>query len=95
MTEEELIQKFRQVVREEVKREVDPLHERIDAQGNTLREETKTSLQASEERIKKEIRTSQEETIETLSDLIQAGYDLHEKRITALEEHTGLAPRKH
>ena len=40
--------------------------------------------------LSKKIKQAQEETIEVLSELITAGYDLHEKRIKRVEDHLHL-----
>ncbi len=59
-------------------------------------------IQASEKRIKqkltedlgKKIEESQEYTIDTLTDLITGGYDLHEDRIKRIETELNLPPLK-
>ncbi|HSW97244.1 MAG TPA: hypothetical protein VLF89_05450 [Candidatus Saccharimonadales bacterium] len=42
------------------------------------------------ELINKRVEKAQEETIETLSELIGTGYDMHENRIKKLEEHLNI-----
>jgi hypothetical protein len=43
-------------------------------------------IQASEARLKEVIEISQEETIDALSEVVHTGYNLHEKRISHIEE---------
>lgn len=43
------------------------------------------------ETVNKRVEQAQEETIGTLSDLIHAGYDMHEKRIKKLEDQSSLS----
>lgn len=56
---------------------------------------TKSDLEASEKRIKTELKqailASQEDTINALKDYIHEAYDMHEKRIGAIEDHLGLS----
>ena len=42
------------------------------------------------EAVNAKIDKSQNETIEVLTDLIQAGYEMHEQRIQKLEKHANL-----
>ena len=55
-----------------------------------LRQEITAAIQASEERVKTELKgaieKAQEETIDTLSELIHTGFNMHEERIKALED---------
>ena len=75
MTTEELEQ-IRKIIREET----------------VSKEALKAEIQASEERVKTELKgaieKAQEETIDTLSELIHTGFDMHEERIKALEDQT-------
>jgi hypothetical protein len=67
----------------------DQLLEKIRA---IIREETvsKEEFRASEERLTKKIEASQEDTIEVLSEVIHTGYNMHEKRISAIEEQLDI-----
>ena len=47
-------------------------------------------LQASEARLKKAIEIFQEETIDALSEIVHAGYNMHEKRISNIEEQLDI-----
>lgn len=42
------------------------------------------------DKLDKKIDKAQEETIETLSELITSGHDMHEKRIKRIEDHLQL-----
>lgn len=57
-----------------------------------IREETvsKEDLKATEERLTQKIVEAQEETIDTLSEVIHTGFNMHEERIEALEKHAGI-----
>ncbi len=61
-------------------------------------ERTREEIKSSEERVKTEltqaIRDAQNDTIETLSDLIHTGYNLHEERVKRIEEVLDLPPMK-
>ncbi len=63
---------------------------------------TKSDLEASEKRMTQQISTtekslkqailaSQEDTINALKEYIHEAYDMHEKRIGAIEDHLGLS----
>jgi len=52
-------------------------------------EDVKKELRAE---FKKAIERSQEETIEVLTDVINEGHNLHEKRIKRIEKHLDLPP---
>ncbi len=59
--------------------------------------ENNTSLLRKEMRemktdLKEEIKKSQEDTIEALTAVINAGYNIHEKRIKRIEDHLNLPP---
>ena len=43
------------------------------------------------EAVNKRVEQAQEETIEVLTDIIQTGYNLHEKRIKRLEKQAGFS----
>ncbi len=52
------------------------------------------AVHASEERLTKKIKQSQINTIDTLSELIHTGYNLHEGRIQRIEDELNLPPLK-
>ena len=51
-------------------------------------------IRGSEQRLSKKIEETQSDTIESLSDVINAGYNHHEKRIKRLEDELDLPPLK-
>jgi type II secretory pathway component PulL len=57
-----------------------------------IREETVSpnDLKAAEERLTQKIDASQEDTINVLRELIQTGYEMHEKRIRKLEDDLSI-----
>ncbi len=65
----------------------------IDAKFESI-EKKLTSHDIRFDSLEKQIKQSQEETIEVLSELIHAGYNMHEKRITNIEKHLHL-PQVH
>jgi hypothetical protein len=56
-----------------------------------LQEELKATKVELQEELKKAIVKSQEETIDALTDLINEGYNQHEGRIQAIEEHLHIS----
>lgn len=52
------------------------------------------AVRSSEKRLEKKIENAQIETIDTLSELIHTGYNLHEKRIQRIEDELHLPPIK-
>lgn len=56
-----------------------------------LRTEFKKEIKASEKRLEKKIDASQEDTINILTDVIETGYNMHDKRIAIIESHLNLS----
>lgn len=67
-----------------IEMKVEIVNKRVDQLDGTVRQLGEELIQT-EQRLGKAIIKSQEETIEVLSDLIHAGYNLHEKRIRKIE----------
>lgn len=59
-----------------------------------FRKELKKELKKFEEKLTEKIDLSQKDTIEVLTALIHSGYNLHEVRISRLEEKLNLSPIK-
>ena len=66
-----------------VEMKVEVVNKRVDQLGGQLKQ--------TEQNLEKAITKSQEDTVEVLSDLIHAGYDLHEKRIRKIEDKLQIA----
>lgn len=79
MTNEELLEKMRGIVREEVT-----------ASENRVKSELRQEIKASEERVVQKIDRSQEDTIEVLKELIHTGYEMHEHRIRKIEDDLSI-----
>ena len=79
MNNEELLEQLKHVIREEVT-----------TSENRVKSDLRQEIQASEERLTQKIAASQEDTIDTLSEVIHKGFNIHEERIATLEEHAGI-----
>ena len=66
-----------------VEMKVEVVNKRVDQLGGQLKQ--------TEQNLGKAITKSQEDTVEVLSDLIHAGYNLHEKRIRKIEDKLQIA----
>lgn len=81
-----LTQNDLQAIKGIVKGEIKPLKKQLDIVEMKVELVNKKVDQVAE-RLDKKIDTSQEKTIDILSELIHAGYNLHEKRIKGIEDH--------
>ena len=87
MTEEAILKKMAEMLLENNKR----LMSAVDA---SIEKAITKAVRESEERMIEKIEISQKDTIDTLSELIHTGYDLHENRIQRIEEELKLSPLK-
>lgn len=55
---------------------------------------TRESEERLTEKLSRKIEGSQKDTIDTLTELMHSGYNLHEKRIQRLEDELNLSPIK-
>jgi hypothetical protein len=90
---------LRQEVREDVKAEVDPLHERLDAQREqinsvekNLRQEIKESDNTVEKNLREEIKGSENNILEQVKPLANLIFD-HDEQIVELQKAVGLRPK--
>ena len=72
-----------------IKKELVPIKKQLDTVEIKVEVVNKRVGQA-EKNLERKIMQSQEETIDALSELINTGYDLHEKRITKIEDNLGI-----
>lgn len=85
------LKQIRTVVKEEVGEEARPIKKQLDTVEmkvelvNKRVDQLGGHLRQAEQKLEKAIAKSQEETIEALSELINTGYNLHEKRIRKIE----------
>jgi hypothetical protein len=79
MNNDELFERLKNVIKEEVT-----------ASENRVKSDLRQEIQASEERLTQKIAASQEETIDVLSAVIHTGYNMHEQRISAIEEQLDI-----
>ncbi len=79
MTNEELFERLKHVIKEEVI-----------ASESRVKSVLRQEIKASEERLTRKIEASQEDTIHVLSEVIHTGYNMHEKRISAIEEQLDI-----
>ena len=75
-----------QAIKGIVKGEIKPLKKQLDIVEMKV-ELVNKKVDHVAERLDKKIETSQEKTIDILSELIHAGYNLHEVRIKKIEDH--------
>lgn len=68
------LKQIRVVVKEEIEDEIKPIKKQLD------------TVEIKVELVNKRVEQSQEETIDALSELINTGYNLHEKRIKKIED---------
>lgn len=66
----------------------------LDAMDRNMDKRLQDLEERLEEKLSKKIEESQEDTIETLSELINVGYNLHEVRIQRVEKELHLPPLK-
>lgn len=71
-----------------------PIKEQLGVANNKISSvETKVdTIDMKVELVNKRIEQAQEETIETLSELITSGHNMHEKRIKRIEDNLQLPP---
>ena len=74
-----------------IKKELVPIKKQLDTVEIKVEVVNKRVGQA-EKNLERKIMQSQEETIDALSELINTGYDLHEKRIAKIEDNLGITP---
>ena len=67
------LKQIRVVVKEEIQEEVKPIKKQLD------------TVEMKVELVNKRVGQAQDETIDALSELINTGYDIHEKRIRKIE----------
>ena len=72
-----------------IKKELVPIKKQLDTVEIKVEVVNKRVGQA-EKNLERKIMQSQEETIDALSELINTGYDLHEKRIAKIEDNLGI-----
>jgi hypothetical protein len=61
------------------------IKEEVTASERRVKSELRQEIIASEERLTQKIEASQEETIDVLSEVIHTRYNMHEKRVSAVE----------
>jgi hypothetical protein len=81
---EENNKQLRQEVREDVKAEVEPLHERFDAQ--------REHINTAEKNLRQEIKDSEKNIIEQFSPITNLVLD-HDEQIAELQKAVGLRPK--
>ena len=72
-----------------IKKELVPIKKQLDTVEIKVEVVNKRVGQA-EKNLERKIMQSQEETIDALSELINTGYDLHEKRIAKIVDNLGI-----
>jgi hypothetical protein len=82
---EENNKQLRQEVREEIKAEVDPLHDRLDAQ--------REQINNVEKNLRQEIKDSEKNIIEQFSPITNLVLD-HDEKIAELQKAVGLRPKQ-
>jgi hypothetical protein len=80
---------LRQEVREDVKAEVEPLHERMDTQHKNLSRQISTV----EKNLTGKIDQQAHEVADILAQAVMPDIDRHEEQITELQEAVGLRPK--
>lgn len=88
------IQSVEQSLHKEIQTVQTSLHQEIQSVEQSLRIEIQTSNRQLEIKLTTKFDISQQEMIDIITELINTGFNLHEKRIKRIESELNLAPIK-
>ncbi len=90
----QLRQGLRENIRQDIKAEVDPLHERLDGQQNQFAN-VQEQIREAKKDLSAQITREAQDIVSILSDVIVPKLQEHDDQIAELQEEAGIKPRKH
>ncbi len=94
MSDKILLDKISEIIVTNNKVLLEAVDEKIVASEKRLTKLIEEKIKESEVRLVGLIISSQKDTIDVLSEMINTGYNMHDKRIRRLEDELGISPAK-
>lgn len=94
MTDEKLLEQLERLINKQLKAEIEPIHERLDAQRDQINS-VASQINKVEKQLSAQITREAEDLAELIRDEIFPKLTKHDEQIAGLFEEVGIKPRKH